>query len=83
MPQEAEMQYYKTLELPASGNSRDQNKEKSHSSGNEEKLRWPNDDNLTVKLDERPRRIQNHKRKVLHQQNHKAALGNTFRARTG
>lgn len=27
MPQEAETQYYKALEHPASGNSRDQNKE--------------------------------------------------------
>ena len=73
MPREAETQYYKALELPASGNSKDQNKEKSYSSGNEEKSRWPNDDNLTVKLDEKPRRSQNHKRKVLHQQNDKAA----------
>lgn len=30
--------YNKALELPASGNSRDQNKKISHSSGNQQKL---------------------------------------------
>lgn len=33
---------------------------------------------MTVKLEERPRRIKNHERKVLYQQNLQVALGNTF-----
>lgn len=37
-----------------------------------------NDNNLTVKLEERLRRIEKHKKKILNPQNRQLALGNTL-----
>ena len=70
--------YYKALGLPTSGNSREQTRRNRIHLEIKKVEVMLNDDNLIVKLVERPRKIQNPKRKVLHHQKHQVALGSTF-----